>query len=267
MQGGPEKVAALRRSLARQSTDDRPRVALGHDAADAALMGGLRLGALHEVYAAAPGDGGAATGFATALAARASLNANASWLFWIRQDYSALEYGELHGAGLAELGLDPSHVLILKVADVADGLKAAGNGLACRGLSTVVIETIGEAKVLDLTASRRLALAAAAKGVTAIVLRLNAEPEPSAAETRWIVRAGTSPPLGEQKSDDWGAPIWIAALARNRHGACGQWAMEWCGDDRIFREHEAGPAHRVAVAAAAFDRPDRTPPTWERWAG
>lgn len=248
MNGVTEKLALLRRSIARRSPDDHRRVPLGHGLADAALGGGLPLGALHEVYAGDPGDGAAAAGFASALAARAS-PVKAGWLFWIRQDFSAAEHGELHAAGLFDLGLDPARVLMLKVADVADALKAAGDALACRGLSAVVIETIGEPKVFDLTASRRLTLAAAQKGVTAIVLRLCATPEPSAAETRWVVRAGASPP-----HDNWGAPVFAATLARNRHGACGHWVMEWRCDERIFRE----PTHSGAVAAASFDRSHRT---------
>lgn len=250
-----EKLAHLRRTIAQLAPDQNHRLApLGHAAADTALGGGLRLAALHEVYAGGPGDAAAATGFAAALSARVD-QTGARWLLWIRQDFSALEHGELHAAGLAELGLDPARVLMLKVADVADALRATGDALACRGLSAVVIETIGETKLLDLTASRRMALAASERGVTPILLRMNAEPDASAAETRWIVHAGASPPI-----DDWGAPVFAVELARNRHGMCGEWVMEWRGDERIFREHDGTAAHSGAVAPAAFDRPDRTPP-------
>jgi protein ImuA len=254
-----EKLANLRRTMAQLIPERDHRLApLGHAAVDAALGGGLRLAALHEVYARGPGDAAAATGFAAALTARVD-QTHARWLLWIRQDFSALEHGELHAAGLAELGLDPARVLMLKVADVADALRATGDALACRGLSAVVIETIGETKLLDLTASRRMTLAASEKGVTPILLRTGAEPDASVAETRWIVRAGQSPP-----HDDWGAPVFDVELARNRHGMCGAWVMEWCGDERIFREREyertGAAAHSGAVAPAAFDRPDRTPP-------
>ncbi len=249
-----ENLAALRRFLTPRMADDRPRVPLGHVGADAAT-GGLALGAVHEVYAARPGDAAAATGFAAALATRA--NVQAGWLFWIRQDFSALEHGEIHAAGLCELGIDPSRVLMLKVADIADALKAAGDVLACRSIGTAIVETMGDSKLLDLTASRRLMLAAAEKGVTAIVLRLGAEPLPSAAETRWIVHAGVSPPPKEQWGEEWGALVFEAELARNRHGAGGQWVMEWRCDERSFREPEQ-PAHRRRLPAAVIDRPYRT---------
>ena len=65
---------------------DRPAIPLGLPAADAVLGGGLRRGALHEVFA---GDWGAG-GFAACLAIQA---AGKKPLFWIRPDYEALEYG------------------------------------------------------------------------------------------------------------------------------------------------------------------------------
>jgi protein ImuA len=261
MNGASEKLSHLRRTMAQIMPERDHRLApLGHAAADAALGGGLRLAMLHEVYARTHADSAAATGFAAGLTARVN-ETGARWLLWIRQDFSALEHGELHAAGLAELGLDPARVLMLKVADVADALRATGDALACRGLSAVVIETIGETKLLDLTASRRMTLAASERGVTPILLRLGAEPDASAAETRWIVHAGASPPFNEQGGDDWGAPVFAVELARNRHGMCGEWVMEWRGDERTFREYESGAAHSGAVAAAAFDRQDRTP-TW-----
>ena len=48
----------------------RTTVPLGAVALDRALRGGLDRGALHEVVAARPGDAGAASGFAMAVAAR-----------------------------------------------------------------------------------------------------------------------------------------------------------------------------------------------------
>ncbi len=62
-------------------------------------------------------------------------------------------------------------------------------------VGAVVLEVWGEARQLDLVASRKLTLAAQASGVTCLVLRVAAEPQPSTAETRWIVRAAHSPPV------------------------------------------------------------------------
>ena len=74
-------------------------------------------------------------------------------------------------------------------ADAADALRAANDALSCAALGAVVIEIPGRPKILDLMASRRLTLACAQKTVTAFLLRFNAEPEASTAETRWLVRA------------------------------------------------------------------------------
>jgi protein ImuA len=248
MEETSRKLAVLRASLS-QHGFERPtaeRIApLGYPAADACLKGGLARGALHEVFAGAAGHEAAASGFALALAAR--VLSKHKWLLWIRQDFSALEAGEIHGGGLLELGLDPARVLMLRVADAEGALRAAGDALDCKGLGAVVIEPWGEPRIFDLVASRRLTLAASKHNVTAILLRMNAEPAPSAAETRWLIHAAASPPDDE---DDWGKPLFDAELARNRHGPLGRWVMEWDCDDRVFKK-----THRRVVAAAPADRP------------
>jgi protein ImuA len=217
---------------------------LGHARADAALAGGLRCGALHEVFAGLPGHEAASTGFALALALRAGQGRS---LFWIRQDFAALEAGDISATGLLELGTDPARTFLFRAAHVEDALRAAGEGLACAGLSALVLETYGESKLLDLSLSRRLTLAAARHQVTVIHLRAHAMPSTSAAETRWIVNAHSSPP----QEENWGMPVFDASLARNRHGTTGQWVMEWNADDGAFRE----TAHLKPVVAAAFNRP------------
>src|ERR1700744_37871 len=75
-----EKLADLRHFLAHYALPpDRPAVPLGLPAADAVLDGGLRRGALHEIYA---GDW-TAGGFAACLAIQA---AGKKPLFWVRPD-------------------------------------------------------------------------------------------------------------------------------------------------------------------------------------
>ena len=237
------KLAALRARLERPGgAETAPPAPLGHALADHCLKGGLRPGTLHEVYAAAPGHEASATGFALALA---RLVAQRKWFFWVRQDFAALEDGEPYGMGLFEFGIDPSRLLIARVPDAASVLRAAGEGLATESLGAIVIEPWGESKLFDLATSRRLVLAAARTRVTAILLRAGAVPAPSAAETRWLVRAGKSHPHNE----DWGTPVFDASLVRNRHGTTGQWVMEWTDDG--FRE----PAHSRRVAAVPADGP------------
>ena len=243
-----EKIAALRASLTKAGLDlpeKHARVPLGHEAADACLNGGLVRGALHEVFAQA-GHEASATGFAVGVAA---LMAGRKPILWIAQDFSALEFGEIAATGLLELGIDPSRFLVLRVAHAEEALRAASDALTCSALGAVAIEVVGEHKVLDLKASRRLMLGAAETNVTALLLRFNAVPDTSSAETRWMIRAVPS----DEQDKNWGMPRFDAGLVRNRHGRTGRWVMEWNCDDASFRGREA--ADRGAVVSAPFDRP------------
>src|SRR4029450_6434561 len=122
--------------------------------------------------------------------------------------------------------------------DRAAPLRTCADALACEALGAVVLEVWGEARQLDLVASRKLTLAAQASGVTALLLRMAAAPRPSTAETRWIVRAAHSPPSAPSMPaapwSAWGAPVFDAQLVRNRHGPVGQWIMEGKCEERQF---------------------------------
>lgn len=223
------------------------RVVLGHPGVDSALPKGLPVGALHEVFAADPQSAASASGFATALTLRAERTKK---ILWIRQDFSALEHGEMSGSGLLELGFDPRRLVMLRAANAADALRAATDALACAALGATIIEVIGTPKILDLVASRKLTLAAQTKGVMALLLRFNAAPQASSAETRWLVKSAIS-----EDSDEWGAPRFDVTLARNRHGQTGHWDMEWDCDDGIFRTPQKRAAYSGAVVSAPADRP------------
>jgi protein ImuA len=246
MQAAAEKLGFLKESLVRaglERPDSHGRVALGHVAADACLKGGIGRGTLHEFFPGAAGDEAAATGLAAALAARVAVRKR---VLWLTEDFAGLEHGEISALGLLELGLGPARFLLLRATDAVSVLRAAADALTCRALGALVIEIPGEVKALDLAASRRLVLAANESGVTAFLLRCSAEPEPSAAETRWLVRAARS----DCKNENWGHPLFDAELVRNRHGPTGQWLMEWNSDDGLFR-----PADPGAVVSAPCDRP------------
>lgn len=228
------------------------RVSLGHAAADAALKGGLAKGAMHEVFAPAGAQSAAATGFALGLARRVTQGRR--FVLWIRQDFSAIESGDLSMAGFAELGLDPGNVVVVRTPTAETVLRTAADGLVCNALGVVVAEIFGETRAFDLVASRKLTLAAGESGVTALMLRLGAAPQASTAETRWIVRAAHSPPAAPWQG--WGTPAFDAELARNRHGPGGRWIMEWTSDEYLFRERAS---HPLRVAAAPADRPSSPP--------
>src|SRR6266576_6799171 len=230
------------------------RVALGHADADATLLGGLALGAMHEVFAEAGRQSAAATGFVAGLAGRAAARRP---MVWVRQDFAEIESGALSMSGLAELGLDPRILVTVRAADVDTALRTAADALACDALGVVVLEVWGQARQLDLVASRKLTLAAQASGVTGLVLRIAATPSPSTAETRWIVRAAHSTPAAQSAPwSVWGAPVFDAELVRNRHGPVGRWIMEWNCDECLFRQPAADSQ---PVAATPAHRPHQAP--------
>ncbi|MFL6793396.1 MAG: ImuA family protein, partial [Bradyrhizobium sp.] len=230
---------------------------LGHAGADAMLRGGLAISAVHEVFAEGH-QSAAATGFIAGLAGRVAARRP---LVWVRQDFSEIESGALSMSGLAELGLDPRLLVTVRASDVDSALRTAADALACDALGAVVLEIWGDARQLDLVASRKLTLASQASGVTALLLRIAATPIPSTAETRWIVRAAHSPPVTPSVPaapwHAWGAPVFDVQLVRNRHGPVGRWIMEWKCDECLFSEPSAypqplaaAPAHRSHQAPA-----------------
>src|ERR1700754_2430654 len=249
-------LAALRGSIERLEAHGDAyapdRVTLGHAGVDAMLRGGLARGAMHEVFAEGR-QSGAATGFIAGLAGRMT---GRRPLVWVRQDFSEIESGALSMSGLAELGLDPRQLVTVRAVGVDDALRTAADALGCDAVGAVVLEVWGEARQLDLVTSRKLTLAAQASGVTGLVLRVAAQPQPSTAETRWIVRAAHSPPAASLMPaaawSAWGAPVFDAELVRNRHGAVGRWIMEWKCDECLFSEPATYPQ---PVAAAPAYRP------------
>jgi protein ImuA len=269
-------LADLRRRIAAIGADGAPRawegpsrVPLGHAEADRVLGGGLQAGALHELRPAEPGDMAAAAGFTLAVLARLQgaragqgqgqvLGRGRPWL-WVRQDLAGRETGEPYGPGLAAFGLDPAALVLVAASDVRESLRAAEEGLRCRALAGVLLEPWGEAKALDLTAMRRLALAAEASGVTLLLLRSGTHdardaPGPGGALTRWRVAAAPSAPqpaLGGLPG--LGPPAFAVTLLRNRQagrlGDGGQWTLEWSPDEHLFAAPAASPRPRPVAPA------------------
>ncbi|QEL26468.1 hypothetical protein FQV39_07755 [Bosea sp. F3-2] len=213
---------------------------------DEALNGGLARAALHEIYAAEVADLATATGFALGLALRAGAAEEKIAerpILWARQDFVDAEAGRLHAPGLNELGLDPARLLLVRARDGESVLRAGAEAARCPALGAVLIEPWGEPRAFDLTASRRLALAAEGSGVPVLLLRVAAAETPSAARTRWQVRALASRAL---EANAPGAPAFVVRLLRQRGGAAErEWHVEWDRDRRTFAER------------SLFDRSDR----------
>jgi protein ImuA len=246
-----DSITMLKKDLAsiaggKRLSGDR-RIATGHAALDQALDGGFARGRVHELFAESDDDAAGVTGFAAMLALRAV--GRHSPIFWLRTDDSERLGGRLHGPGLIELGADPESLVMGVAPDNKALLKAAADAARCPGLSALIVECRGQCPALDLTASRRLALAAEQSGVTLFLLRLEAEPIPSAAETRWMVGAAPSEPL---ETGAPGLPMFEIELLRRRAGPAGmRWSLEWNRDRLIF----ADPALSGAVVSIPAGRP------------
>lgn len=222
----------------------------GHAGIDAALGGGLARGKLHEVFAAEAQDAGCASGFVAALALRLG-----GTLVWLREGKAEKQGGRLHAPGLAEIGLHPAQVILGIMPDPLAVLRAAADVVRCSEVGVAVVELWREPRLLDLTASRRLALAAEASGVTVIGLRIAAAPSPSAAQTRWQVAAAPSLPM---EANAPGYPAWSIDLLRQRgRPAGGRWRVEWNREQACLADafslgagNAAGNAAGTGAAAA-----------------
>jgi len=227
----------------------RGRVSLGLSALDARLGGGIAKGAVHEVLPCTTEDGASAAAFALMLAAR--ISGPVGKILWIATDAQLRRGGQPYGPGLRGLGLDPDQLILVTAPDDLACLKAASDSLACAGLAAVIIEA-GETKRLDLTASRRLALAAERSGVTALLLRPGESVIASAAASRWQVASAPSVRLPGQAP---GHPMLLLSLVRHRGGARPfDMMVEWNNDDRTFCEPTllrgvSSPVERRQLAA------------------
>jgi len=215
---------------------------LGLARIDRTLGGGLARGRLHEVFAREDRDSASALGFAVMLALCLTAREDAERpLLWLREE-QAQRRTPLHGAGLGELGLDPGRLILGLLPDAKALLRASVDALRCGALGAVILELEGNPALLDLTASRRLALAAEETGVTPLLLRSGkARPRPSAAQTRW--QAG-SLPSAWHAADAPGAPALALTLLRQRGGPAGlDWIVEWDRDALCFKPAPLPGAH------------------------
>lgn len=202
-----------------QAPDGEPR---------AAWFSSLAAGGLHEFHSAAEADSVSLCAFVM----MATHTDGKRFRLWIRHEAQEREGGAPCPAGLAELGFAPAEMLFLRARDVSCALQGALEGARCSGLGAVIVELRGESKAYDLTASRRLALAAQASGVSVLVARMAAAPRPSAAQTRWQVRAMPSRALAANAP---GPPAFELTLLRARNGQEGlRYCVEWDRDARQF---------------------------------
>ena len=199
----------------------------------------LRRGRTHEAR------GAGARAFAAVVAAVA-----AGPVIWVRRCGATGRFGEaLDAYGLAQF-FDPGRLIEVWAARPRDALWAMEEALRSGAAPTTIAE-IG--RPLDLTASRRLQLAAEAGGGIGLALTPAAEDARSnAAETRWRVSPAPSPRsaqsgprsaqsgprsaqsgprrgLGDSVDDGFATPYWRLTLEKNKRGGVGDWLARWRG--------------------------------------
>ena len=202
--------------------------------------GGLPRG-VHEI--AMPSTDAAGTGFAAVL-----LAARPGPVLWCRSRRVAVESGRLYGVGLARFGLAPERLILVEADKPADLLWAMEEGLRAGKYASVV----GEGAAPDLTASRRLQLAAEAGEGVALLLSeisptaLAGRGAPLACMTRWrAASVSTEPEAGGP-----GRPRWELELRHCRGGGRPQsWIVEW--DDATLSLSLVFPLADRSLAAAA----------------
>lgn len=220
-------IAALRASLRSLEEGGGKRLKyLSLGTADSHLGEALRLGALHEA------DGPAATLFICLALARSR-----GRILWCAPGWAG---HRLYPPGLAQLGLDPARILLVRLARTEDLLHAAHEGLRAGWQVGLELD-----KPLGLIPARRLQLAAEEGGGLGFMTRACAEPGDDglvpSARTRW--RAAMT---GDAV---WPAPLRLdLRLVRNREGLPGRYCVEW---DHASRS--------LSVVSAAADRQDRAP--------
>ncbi|MBV1800437.1 ImuA family protein [Siccirubricoccus sp. G192] len=182
--------------------------------------GGLARAAVHEVLATEPGCGAA---FCAVLLARTG-----GTVLWIASGRDGLLAWP---PGLARCGLVPTNLVLIRAERWPDALWAMEEALRCPAVTGALLALAWEPHrqagdgTLDLTATRRLQLAAETGGALGLLLRPDAARlEHTAAATRWRVGPRHAAGAGHGLDD----PRWQLELLRARGGRPGgPWAVTW----------------------------------------
>jgi protein ImuA len=220
------RIAQLRRTIAKLETcvfQPAPTLlCLGVPALHRHLPGpGLACGVLHEVIAATQEEAPAALGFLLALTSLA-LQTKPGLAVLVAAQRAFDQWGGLYGHGLDRLGVDPSRLVLVAARTDKEALWAIEETLRSRVRPAMVSGAL--ARCPDLTASRRLNLAATALGSPLTLACAEKGSGGSAAATRWCI--GTLP-ASRDRFGTFLNPRWSVSLERCRHGRPGKWFVEW----------------------------------------
>ncbi|WP_322997435.1 hypothetical protein [Castellaniella sp.] len=233
-----DQRAILRAELSRGQVGRGPALAFGLPPIDCRLADyGLDAAGLHEIAGASASrnDDAAATLFAAGIAARFATEPGRSVLW-------ALSKFDLYAPGVEQVGLGPGRILYAQGDKDVQVLAMAEDGLRNGSLACV----IAEIRAADMTATRRLQLAASDGNTPMLLYRRHRTRERcplsklSSAMTRWRIGCVESERLPHPGV---GRPRWSVELVRQRAGNPFTLELEACDEQ-----------DRLALPAAAPDR-------------
>ena len=243
----PEQLDALRAELAGARTARGPVLPFGVPMLDDRLaFQGLDGAGLHEFAASSSrwSDDAAVTLFIAGIAARFA--ASGFSVLW------ALSSFDLYAPGLEQVGLGPSQVLYAQGRKDQEVLAIAEDGLRDGSLACV----IAEVRAADMTATRRLQLAANDGKTPMLLYRRHRSRDQcplsqnSSAMTRW--RIGSLPSLA-LPHPGVGRSRWSVELVRQRGGHPFSLDLDAC-DDKGRLAHPALSVDRTPASAGARSR-------------
>jgi protein ImuA len=186
---------------------------------------GLARSGLHDISPHAYGDIPAAMRIALAMAIRRlSDPVERRPLLWCRIVREVREYGNLYGHGIETMGLPRHRFVTVTLKRPADALWVAEEALKSGAVAIVIADV--DAKHTNLTATRRLSLAAQTGKAAGLLVFTTPQSVSTASHTRWIASASRSqPPPYDLHAP--GKPSWNLELVRARGGRPGAWVVEW----------------------------------------
>lgn len=258
----------------------RPCLAIdsGAEALDAAL--GDQQPTLVDISGSQSRDSGAVSGFALALAARASrkTSSNARQVLWVGLDETFFETGLPYALGLEHFfALSAEQLLLAHAPRIEDALWIAEEATKAGAFSAVFLELKGAPARLDLTATRRLRHRAERAFMPLFLIRHSSPKEEAGQPSAALVRLCISPApstfrrIGQNALPrSIGPPAFQVELRKSRSGRTGTYWLEWNADDFTFQERAAPEDARNrgqtpdigAVFSASFNGSDPAPQTW-----
>jgi len=170
-----------------ESVEKHPRLARTDETGpDSKKLLDLPQGFVHEVFADAERNTGAALGFALA-AARRMQSAQRPAILLMQLARDSRDVGVPYALGLNGFGIDPETIVLCQPDTTVELLWAVEEAIACKAVAAVIADIGHEAKVLDFTATRRLSLRSSAGGSSVFLIRYDREREATAARFRWRI--------------------------------------------------------------------------------